>query len=141
MHWLLVAYTVYFNRRHHWSGHLFQGRYKSFLVQEGDYLLGLSRYVHLNPVRGVSLRRGTPSERRKRLRAFGWSSYRGYAGLSAPFAFAQEDELRVPKRAERFRYRLFSRRACYGRWRTRSKRCSGRRSWETNLFCRSCEIG
>jgi len=55
MHWLLVAYTVYFNRRHRWSGHLFQGRYKSFLVQEGDYLLGLSRYVHLNPVRGVSL--------------------------------------------------------------------------------------
>jgi hypothetical protein len=35
------------------SGHLLQGRYKSFLVQEGDYLLGFSRYVHLNPVRGV----------------------------------------------------------------------------------------
>ena len=46
MHWLLVSYTVYFNRRHRSSGHLFQGRYKSFLVQEGDYLLGLSRYVH-----------------------------------------------------------------------------------------------
>jgi hypothetical protein len=100
MHWLLVAYTVYFNRRHRSSGHLFQGRYKSFLVQEGDYLLGLSRYVHLNPVRGVSLGRGTPSERRKRLRAFKWSSYRGYAGLSAPFPFVQEamvlDELRGP---------------------------------------------
>ncbi len=35
MHWLLVAYTVYFNRRHRSSGHLFQGRYKSFLVQDG----------------------------------------------------------------------------------------------------------
>src|SRR5919201_1630875 len=46
MQWLSVAYTVFFNRRHHMSGHLFQGRYKSFLVQEGDYLLGLSRYVH-----------------------------------------------------------------------------------------------
>jgi hypothetical protein len=65
------------------SGHLFQGRYKSFLVQEGDYLLGLTRYVHLNPVRGVSLGRGTPVERRKRLRGFKWSSYGGYAGLSA----------------------------------------------------------
>jgi REP element-mobilizing transposase RayT len=30
MHWLLVSYTVYFNRRHRSSGHLFQGRYKSF---------------------------------------------------------------------------------------------------------------
>src|SRR6266568_3940665 len=59
MHWLLVSYTVYFNRRHHSSGHLFQGRYKSFLVQEGDHLLGLSRYVHLNPVRGASLGRVT----------------------------------------------------------------------------------
>src|SRR5206468_2926034 len=111
MHWLLVAYTVYFNRRHRSSGHLFQGRYKSFLVQEGDYLLGLSRCVHLNPVRGVSLGRGTPSERRKRLRAFRWSSYRGYAGLSAPFPFVQEtmvlDELRGPRRAERLRYRRF----------------------------------
>jgi len=111
MHWLLVAYTVYFNRRHRSSGHLFQGRYKSFLVQEGEYLLGLSRYVHLNPVRGVRLARGTPSERRKRLRAFRWSSYRGYAGLSAPFPFVQEtmvlDELRGPRRAERLRYRRF----------------------------------
>jgi len=111
MHWLLVAYTVYFNRRHRSSRHLFQGRYKSFLVQEGEYLLGLSRYVHLNPVRGVRLARGTPSERRKRLRAFRWSSYRGYAGLSAPFPFVQEtmvlDELRGPRRAERLRYRRF----------------------------------
>jgi len=80
MHWLLVSYTMYFNRRHRSSGHLFQGRYQSFLVQEGDYLLGLSRYVHLNPVRGLRLGRGNPTERRKRLRGFKWSSYRGYAG-------------------------------------------------------------
>jgi hypothetical protein len=111
MHWLLVSYTVYFNRRHGFSGHLFQGRYKSFLVQEGDYLLGLSRYVHLNPVRGVRLGRGTPAERRKRLRAFKWSSYRGYAGVSAALPFVQEamvlGELRGPGRAERLRYRVF----------------------------------
>ena len=104
MHWLLVSYTVYFNRRHHSSGHLFQGRYKSFLVQEGDYLLGLSRYVHLNPVRGAKLGRGTPSGRGKRLRSFKWSSYRGYAGLSAAFDFVQESmvlgELRGLRRAE-----------------------------------------
>jgi REP element-mobilizing transposase RayT len=111
MHWVLVSYTVYFNRRHRFSGHLFQGRYKSFLVQEGDYLLGLSRYVHLNPVRGVSLGRGSPVERRKRLRAFKWSTYRGYAGLSAPLPFVQEamvlGELRGPGRAERLHYRRF----------------------------------
>ena len=112
MHWLSVAYTVYFNRRHRRSGHLFQGRYKSFLVQEGEYLLSLSRYVHLNPVRGVSLGRGSPSERRARLRDFKWSSYRGYAGLSKPFAFVQDEMVLGElggegRRAERLRYRRF----------------------------------
>lgn len=111
MHWLLVSYTVYFNRKHRSSGHLFQGRYKSFLVQEGDYLLALSRYVHLNPVRGLSLGRGTPSERRTRLRRFKWSTYPGYAGLSRSFPFVAEElilgELGGPKRGERLRYRRF----------------------------------
>jgi len=111
MHWLLVSYTVFFNRKHRSSGHLFQGRYKSFLVQEGDYLLSLSRYLHLNPVRGVSLGKGTPSERRARLRGFKWSSYRGYAGLGRPFPFVEEEmvlgELGGPRRGERLRYRRF----------------------------------
>lgn len=67
--------------------------------------------MHLNSVRGVSLGRGTPVERRKRLRAYRWSSYRSYAGLSAPFPFVHDDlvlgELRGPRRAERLRYRHF----------------------------------
>ncbi|MBN1899873.1 transposase [Candidatus Sumerlaeota bacterium] len=46
---LLTAYTVYFNRRHDRHGHLFQGRFKSYLVDRANYLLALSRYVHLNP--------------------------------------------------------------------------------------------
>src|SRR6266404_4778263 len=64
MHWLMVAYTIFFNRRHRQSGHLFQGRYKSLLVEEGEYLLSLSRYLHLNPVRGVNLGKGNPTQRR-----------------------------------------------------------------------------
>ena len=43
MHWLIASYSIWFNRRHRSNGHLFQGRYKSFLVQGGQYLLGLSR--------------------------------------------------------------------------------------------------
>jgi putative transposase len=111
MHWLMVAYTVYSNRRHDRSGHLFQGRYKSFLVEEGDYLLSLSRYLHLNPVRGLGLGRGDPMERRKRLRSFGWSSYRGYAGLAAQWPFVEEnlvlDEFGDRNRAPRLAYRRF----------------------------------
>lgn len=111
MHWLNVSYTTYFNRRHKSSGHLFQGRYKSFLVEEGDYLLSLSRYIHLNPVRGVSLGRGSPTEKRQRLRRFKWSSYLGYAGLTRPYPFVEEEmvlgELGGARKGEPVRYRRF----------------------------------
>jgi len=46
-----ISYTGYFNYRHKRSGHLFQGRYKSILVDKESYLSILSRYIHLNPVR------------------------------------------------------------------------------------------
>jgi REP element-mobilizing transposase RayT len=91
MHWLMAAYSIFFNRRHRKVGHLFQGRYKSILVGEGDYLLGLSRYLHLNPVRGRVTGRGDPKERRKRLRAYRWSSYPGYAGLARQSEFVCEE--------------------------------------------------
>jgi hypothetical protein len=48
---LLTAYAVYFNRKYHRAGHLFQNRYKSILCEEEPYLLELVRYIHLNPLR------------------------------------------------------------------------------------------
>jgi REP element-mobilizing transposase RayT len=45
------VYTQYFNRTHRRVGHVFQGRYKGILVEKDRYLLELSRYVVLNPVR------------------------------------------------------------------------------------------
>ena len=44
-------YTQAFNRRHALVGHLFQGRYKAILVQKDSYLLELTRYIVLNPLR------------------------------------------------------------------------------------------
>jgi REP element-mobilizing transposase RayT len=44
-------YAQYFNRAHRRVGHLFQARYKAILVDRDTYLLELSRYIHLNPVR------------------------------------------------------------------------------------------
>lgn len=87
MHQLKTAYTVYFNRRHGLVGHLFQGRFKSTVIEAESYLLEVSRYLHLNPVRGVVLGRGTPVERRERLRGYRWSSYRDYAGLEKMKSF------------------------------------------------------
>jgi REP element-mobilizing transposase RayT len=45
------VYTQKSNRRHNRVGHVFQGRYKAILVQKDSYLLELSRYIVLNPVR------------------------------------------------------------------------------------------
>lgn len=67
------GYTQYFNRRHRRAGHLFQGRYKAILCDKDSYLLELSRYLHLNPVRAEAVE--DPGE-------YGWSSYGGYIGES-----------------------------------------------------------
>lgn len=45
------VYTQYFNHTHRRVGHVFQGRYKGILVDKDSYLLELTRYVVLNPVR------------------------------------------------------------------------------------------
>ena len=76
-----VSYTVRFNRRNRHSGHVFQGRFKSLLVDADEYLLPLSRYIHLNPVR---MKRFENAEFRKKavhLKKYRWSSFAGYCYL------------------------------------------------------------
>ncbi len=46
-----ISYTGAFNRKYRRSGHLYQGRYKAFLIDADNYLLEVSRYIHLNPLR------------------------------------------------------------------------------------------
>ena len=76
MQWLGVTYTRRFNLRHSRSGHLFQGRFKSIIVQNDSYLLGLSCYIHRNPLRAGVV---------NRLADYSWSSYRAYAyGRKSP---------------------------------------------------------
>jgi putative transposase len=50
-------YTQNYNRRHKKTGHLFQGRYKSILVDKDNYLLEISRYIVLNPVKAGMVKR------------------------------------------------------------------------------------
>jgi len=47
----LTGYVVNFNLRHKRYGHLFQNRYKSIICEDDPYLLELTRYIHLNPLR------------------------------------------------------------------------------------------
>jgi len=51
MQYLNGVYTQQFNRRHRRVGHVFQGRFKSIIVEKESYLLELARYIVLNPVR------------------------------------------------------------------------------------------
>ena len=99
LQWLNVSYSVWFNRRHGRTGHLFQGRFKSIAVSSAEWGLELSRYVHLNPVRTAALGSGkrdrqaqkagastvpdpkAVQERLEQLRTYRWSSYRAYVGL------------------------------------------------------------
>ncbi len=66
------VYTQRFNRVHQRVGHVFQGRYKSILVERDVYLLELCRYVVLNPVRAKMV-----DEAGQWL----WSSYAATAGV------------------------------------------------------------
>jgi putative transposase len=100
--WLNVSYSIWFNRRHGRSGHLFRGRFKSVLVNPEEWALALSCYVHLNPVRIYRMGLGKQDRQRQRiglssqpqaaqvrerldrLRRYRWSSYRAYIGLEKP---------------------------------------------------------
>jgi putative transposase len=77
MRHLNVSYTGYYNRRHQRVGHLFQGRFKAVVVEADSYLLELSRYVHLNPVRVGAVKRKDLREQLAHLRGYRWSSLRG----------------------------------------------------------------
>jgi REP element-mobilizing transposase RayT len=87
MHSVQTGYSIFFNLRHVRAGHLFQGRYADKLVEGDEYLLKLSRYVHLNPVFAGRGRKGSVEERIGALRCYRWSSYRSYTGLEKPFEF------------------------------------------------------
>jgi len=84
---LLTGYAVFFNRRHDRVGHLTQGRYGARLVDTDEYLLRLSRYVHLNPAFVGKAHAAPLADQLALLRAYPWSSYCGYIGLRRRWPF------------------------------------------------------
>src|SRR5438270_4268141 len=67
---LLVAYVRYFHRRHGFVGHLFQGRFKSPIIQREGYWLSCGRYIERNPLEAGMVTQ--PWD-------YAWSSCRAYA--------------------------------------------------------------
>lgn len=70
------VYTQSFNRKNKLSGHVFQGRFKSILIEKQSYLLEVARYIVLNPVRAKMV---------DHPRAWAWSSCTATSGeIAAP---------------------------------------------------------
>ena len=84
MQTFLSSYANGWSRRHRMMGHVFQGRYRTELVEDETYLWVLTRYVHLIPVRARLVT--DPA-------AWGWSSYPGYANRRRRLEFVAYDDL------------------------------------------------
>ncbi|UZW16035.1 transposase [Clostridium pasteurianum] len=74
--WYLISrinksYARNFNNKYNYVGHLFQSRYNAEIIEEDNYLLEVSRYIHLNPVRANMVRKPE---------FYKWSSYSMYIG-------------------------------------------------------------
>ncbi len=67
---LITKYTMYFNKKYKRVGSLFQGRYKAVLIFGKEYLINLSKYIHLNPSEILA--------KYQSLESYPWSSYPAY---------------------------------------------------------------
>src|SRR4029078_6222868 len=75
MQWLLTAQVRRYHRHYGGSGHVWQGRFKAFPIQEDAHLLAVLRYVERNPVRG---------ELASRAEDWRWSSAPHWSGRECP---------------------------------------------------------
>ncbi len=91
---LNTSYALYARYKHRKPGHQFEARFKAKLVQEESYLLAVTRYIHLNPIKVGRCRRLSKAERVRRLEAYPWSSYPGYVAKRGAQGFVCYDVLR-----------------------------------------------
>lgn len=85
MHLINSGYSGEFNKRHHRTGHVFQGRYWSRLIKDDSDLLTVVRYTALNP-----LKAGLTTDPA----AWKWSSYNALAGRVSSPPFLEESLVR-----------------------------------------------
>jgi putative transposase len=97
-----ISYTAFINKCYERAGHLYQGRYKSFVIDVDSYLLEVSRYIHLNPIR---IKEGLSIEQKiAYLKSYRWSSYYDYSVRTRyPFLSTEEILKRFGGKKERYR--------------------------------------
>ncbi len=77
------SYSLYFRYKHMKPGHVLGGRYKAPLIEDESYLLGVTRYVHLNPVKTQAQKQLPGDVRIQYLESYEWSSYPSYVGAKS----------------------------------------------------------
>lgn len=88
---LCTSYSLYFNKKYDRVGKLFQGIYKAAFIDRDEYLLHLSRYIHLNPI----LDKVAPCHK------YPFSSYQHYLGLKGAKWLKPEEILSFFKTAQK----------------------------------------
>jgi putative transposase len=86
MQWLLTAHARRYHRHHGTSGHVWQGRFKAFPIQDDDHLVAVLRYVERNPVRAELVARAED---------WAWSSVPGWRQKD-PFLYRGKPPVRGP---------------------------------------------
>lgn len=81
---LMTAYTMYVNKKYDRVGHVFQGRFKSIVVEQESYLLEVLRYIHLNPVKGGLV---------DSVERYPWSSYLKYLTVGSDIPVVETSEI------------------------------------------------
>lgn len=98
---LMNHYARTFNQKYGYSGHLFDSRYESKMIENNIYFLEVSRYIHLNPVRAAMVREP---------QAYKYSSYGLYVTDTASLTECKVDTRQVLdsfSEVKREQYRLF----------------------------------
>jgi putative transposase len=88
MHWLLTSHVRRHHRRYGTQGHVWQGRFKAFPIQQDNHLLAVLRYVERNPLRAGMV---------DRAEEWPWSSLRSWSAVRRA-AFLNEGPLARPQR-------------------------------------------
>ena len=74
---ICTIYSMYFNQKYKRVGPLFQSRFKASLIENNEYLLYLSKYIHQNPLEIL--------EKNQRLKDYPYSSYPNYLGFISQY--------------------------------------------------------
>ena len=95
---LNTAYSMYHRYKHAEPGHCFQGRYGAKLVSGDDYIIRLTRYIHLNPVKIAGHKKISLAKKVSYLNRYKWSSYCGYAYKDAEEEIVNYNWLKLMRR-------------------------------------------